>query len=161
LHKIHPHPHVKHTHTHTHTHTHQHAYTHINRLFGGYTCIKKPLLWTCKGASKLSEQGENDSSSTDRLVPVVHMACVMSHVCLSHVTHVHESCDIYACKNSSLSLGRLAPVVHMACVMSHVCLSHVTHVHESCDIYACKNSSLSLGRLAPVTHIYESCLTYA
>jgi len=45
----------------------------------------------------------------------------MSHMCMSHVTHMNESCRTYER------------------VMSHTCTSHVTHMNESCRTYECLN----------------------
>jgi len=41
----------------------------------------------------------------------------MSHISMSHVTHINESCHTYQW------------------VMSHISMSHVTHINESCHTY--------------------------
>ena len=79
---------------------------------------------------------------------------VMSHIWMSHVTHMNESCHTYGW------------------VMSHIWMSHVTHRNVSCHTYECvmcnKRPSLrySLHLLhsncqlsSHVTRMNESCLT--
>jgi len=42
---------------------------------------------------------------------------ILSHICMSHVTHMHEECHTFGC------------------VMSHIGMSHVTYMRESCRAY--------------------------
>jgi len=62
----------------------------------------------------------------------------MSHMRMSHVTHVNESCHTYRW------------------VMSHMSMSHVTHVNESRHAREWVVSVMWMGR---VTYVNESCLT--
>jgi len=64
---------------------------------------------------------------------------VMSHIWMSHVTHMHESCHTYEL------------------VMSHIWMSHVTHMNESCHTYEWVKSNIWMSH---VTHMNESCHTY-
>jgi len=64
----------------------------------------------------------------------------MSHIWISHVIHIHESCHTYEW------------------VMSHIWISHVIHIHESCHTYAWVMSHIYMSH---VIHIHESCHTYA
>ena len=54
---------------------------------------------------------------SSRFVAIFFMGWVMSHICMSPVTHMHESCHIYYS------------------VMSHILISHVTHMNTSCHTY--------------------------
>jgi len=63
----------------------------------------------------------------------------MSHIWMSHVTHVNESCQSYEW------------------VMSHMWMSHVNHMNESC--YTCE-WVMSIIWMSHVTHVNESCHTY-
>ena len=65
--------------------------------------------------------------------------CVMSHMWMSHVTHVNESC--HTCE----------------WVMSHIWMSHVTYMNESCHTYEWVMSHIWMSH---VTHTNESCHTY-
>jgi len=56
----------------------------------------------------------------------------MSHIWMSHVTHMNESRHTYEW------------------VISHIWVSHVTHMNESCHTY----------EMSHVTHMNESCHTY-
>ena len=49
----------------------------------------------------------------------------MSHIWMSHVTHMNASCHTYEFVTSRAYQW----------VMSHVRISHVTHIHTSCRIY--------------------------
>jgi len=61
-------PHTHHTHVHTHVNTEVHTHTTINTR-----------------------------SAHIRIHAIVHGVCarVMSHISISHLTHMNESCDIY------------------------------------------------------------------
>ena len=65
---------------------------------------------------------------------------VMSHIWMSHVTHMIESCHTYEW------------------VMSHIWMSHVTHMNESCHTY---EWVMSHTWFRHVTHMNESCHTYS
>ena len=75
----------------------------------------------------------------------------MSHIFMSHVTHMHESCHTYAR------------------VTSHTCTNRVTHMHESCQHSdeSCHTRVQGQGvervpeGMGHVTHINTSCHTYA
>jgi len=64
---------------------------------------------------------------------------VISHIWMSHVTHMNESCHTYKW------------------VMSHIWMSHVTHMNESCHTYEWVMSHIWMIH---VTHMNESCHTY-
>jgi len=64
---------------------------------------------------------------------------VMSHIWMSHVTHMNESCHTYEW------------------VMSHIWMSHVTHMNESCHTYEWVMSYIWMSH---VPHTNESCRTY-
>jgi len=66
----------------------------------------------------------------------------MSHVCMSHVTHMNESCHTYAW------------------VTSHVCMSHVTHMHESRHTYAWVMSHIWMSHTHSTSRAYESVMSY-
>jgi len=55
----------------------------------------------------------------------------MSYICMSHVSHMNESCRAYEW------------------VVSHIWMSHVVHMNESCRTWICH-----------VAHVNESCRTY-
>jgi len=58
------------------------------------------------------------AASTCRVIESCHTyEWVMSHIRMSHVTHMNESCHTYER------------------VMSHIWMSHVTHMNESCHTY--------------------------
>jgi len=61
---------------------------------------------------------------------------VMSHIWMSHVTHMNESCHT------------------SEWVMSHIWMSHVTHLNESCHTYEWVMSHIWMSR---VIHLNESC----
>ena len=63
----------------------------------------------------------------------------MSHMWLSHVTHMNESCHTYEW------------------VMSHIWMSPVTHTNESCHTYEWVMSHIWMSH---VTHTNESCHTH-
>jgi len=69
--------------------------------------------------------------------------CVMSHMWMSHVTHMNESCHAYewiVLYNHTYE-----------CVMSHVCMRHITRVNISCLPASCHTYAGS-----PVCHTFES-----
>jgi len=99
----------------------------------------------------------------------------MSHIWMSHVTHMNESCHIWIrhVTNMNESWHTYEPVMshiwmshvtHMnwlchicAWVMSHIWISHVTHTNESCHTYERVMSHIWTSH---VTHMNESCHTY-
>jgi len=101
----------------------------------------------------------------------------MSHIWMSHVTHMDESCHTYQWVLSHIWMSHVTPM-NESChtyqwVLSHIGMSHVTHVNESC--HTCEwvmslthaNESchtygwvMSHVGLSHVTHINESCHTY-
>ena len=64
---------------------------------------------------------------------------VMSHILMSHVTHMNESCCTYEW------------------IMSHIWMSHVAHMNESYHTY---ERVMSHTWMSHVTHKDESCHTY-
>ena len=91
---------------------------------------------------------------------------VISHIWMSHVTHMNESCHTYEWVRSHIWMSH---VTHMneAChtyewVMSHIWMSHVTHMKESCHTYEwviIMNESYHIW-MGRVTHMKELCHTY-
>ena len=79
--------------------------------------------------------GDNVSQKKQLLeyVPVV------THIWMSHVTCVHESCHMYAWVSSYVwrsHVARMDESCHTyEWVMSHIWLSHVIHINESCHTY--------------------------
>jgi len=65
---------------------------------------------------------------------------VMSHMWVSHVTHVSESCHTCEWVMSHMWVTHVTHVsdscetseAHLRCDMSHIWVSHVTHLAESC-----------------------------
>jgi len=91
---------------------------------------------------------------------------VMSHKCVSHVTHMNASwlTVLPRCKYLWNNPCHTCVWAHMneSChtsewVMSHVWMSHVTHLNESCHMYEWVMSHM---RMSIVTHMYESWHTY-
>jgi len=85
---------------------------------------------------------------------------VMSHIWMSHVTHMNESCHTYEWVMSHIQMSY---VTHMneSChtyrwVMSHIWMSHVTHMNESWHTYRWVISQIQMSH---VTHANESCHT--
>jgi len=68
----------------------------------------------------------------------------MSHIWMSHVTHMNESCHTYEW------------------VMSHIWMGHVTHTNESCHTESCHTYEWVMSHIgmSRVTHRNESCHTY-
>jgi len=72
---------------------------------------------------------------------------VMSHIWMSHVTHMNESCHTYEW------------------VMSHTWMGHVPHMNESCPTWPCwermENHLHDRCHYRNASHMNESCHTYA
>jgi len=101
-----------HTHTHTHTHMHE-ACLYLNE---SCLCVNASCH-TCEWVMSTYER-------------------VMSHVWMSHVTHVIESRHTYEWVTSHIWISHVTQV-NESChtyewVMSHVWMSHVTHMNASC-----------------------------
>ena len=67
---------------------------------------------------------------------------VMSHIWMSHVTRMNESCHTHPELQNSRKSQSLGLVIHMkdSChtyelVRSHICMSHVTRMNESCHTH--------------------------
>ena len=86
---------------------------------------------------------------------------VMSHIWMSHVTHMNESCHTYEWVMSHIWMSHVTHRNESShtyeWVMSHICISHVTHMNESCHTYECVKSHVWMSQ---VTHMNESCHTY-
>jgi len=85
---------------------------------------------------------------------------VMSHVQMSHVSCVNESCLTCAWVMSRVWMSHVS-YVNESClicewVKSHMWMSHVSHVSESC--LTCK-WVMSHMCMCQVSHVNESCLT--
>jgi len=88
--------------------------------------------------------------------------CVMSHMWVSHVTHMSESCHTCEWGMSNMWMSH---VTHMneschacQCVVSHMWMSHVTHVNEACHTCEWVMSHLWMSHITPVNewrHTYE------
>jgi len=88
---------------------------------------------------------------------------VLSHTCMSHVTHINKSCHTYEWVVSHIWTSR---VTHMneSChtyerVVSHIWTSHVTHMNESCHTFYCVVSRIWMRRITH-THMIESRYIY-
>ena len=65
---------------------------------------------------------------------------VMSHIWMSHVSHMNESCHTYEW------------------VMSHIWMSHVTHMNESSLTYEWVMSRMNASSYEwEISHVHESC----
>ena len=63
----------------------------------------------------------------------------MSHIWMSRVTHMNESCHTYEWVTSHIWMSHVT-LMNESChtyewVMSHIWMSHVTHMNESCHTY--------------------------
>jgi len=104
-----------------------------------------------------------------------HIWMSLTHICMSHVTHMNESCHTYAWVMSHIWTVlhmRMRHVTHKndwchtyewvlhtyAWVMSHIWMSHVTHMNESCHTNEWVMSHICMSH---VTHMHESCHIYA
>jgi len=71
---------------------------------------------------------------------------VMSHIWMSHVTHMDASCHTYGC------------------VMSHIWMSHGVNVNKSCHTYECVISHIWIRHVAymdeSITHMSTACRVY-
>ena len=96
-----------------------------------------------------------------------HLSCsyewVTSHIWMSHVTCINESCHTYEWVMSLMSHIWMSHVTHMneswhthEWFMSHIWMSHGAHINESCHTYEWVMSHLWLSH---VTHMNESCHT--
>jgi len=86
-------------------------------------------------------------------------ACGVTHMRVSHLPHVNESChtcqwDISQIKKKVWLQMWVSRITHIS--LSHVTqsTSHVTHVSESCHTYQWLMSHI---RMSHVTHIHASC----
>ena len=86
-------------------------------------------------------------------VPHTIHSWVTSHISMSHVTYINESCHTYQW------------------VMSHIPFSHATHMNESCHMYQWVKTSCWTARhtyervmshiwLRHITHMNEPCQVY-
>jgi len=97
---------------------------------------------------------------------------VMSHIWMSHVTHMNESCYTYEWVMLHIWMSH---VTHRneSCrtyewVMSHICISQITYINKPCYTYEWATSHLWVTHgsvtshiwTSHVTHMNESCHTY-
>ena len=85
----------------------------------------------------------------------------MSHIWMSHVTHVNESCHICEWVMSHIWMS-LVTHMNQSChmcewVMSHIWMSHVTCVNEPCHTYEWVMSHVWMGH---VTHMNSSRVSW-
>ena len=85
----------------------------------------------------------------------------MSHMWMSHVTHVDETCHTYGWVMSHMWMSYVT-LMDESChiygwVVSHIWMSHVTHIDESCHTYRWVMSHISMSH---VTHIWMSHVTH-
>jgi len=100
---------------------------------------------------------------------------VMSHLWMSHVTHMNESCHTYEWVMSHLWMSHVKLMKESwypyEWVLSHVWMSHVTHMNESCHTYewvmihmngSCHTYEWVTSHIwmTHVTYMNESCHTY-
>ena len=79
---------------------------------------------------------------------------VMLHIWISHVTHMNESCRTYEWVMAHIWMSYVRTYEW---VMSHIWVSHVTHMNESCHTYEWVLSHIWMSH---VTRMNESCHTY-
>ena len=86
----------------------------------------------------------------------------MSHIWMSRVTRMNESCHAYEKFMSHIWMSR---VTHgnksfhtYECVMSHWWIIHVTCMNESCHIY---EAFISHIRMSRVSYMHQQCHAYA
>ena len=122
----------------------------------------------CSSATLHNVMFENASNEIDSETAVLSLreSCRtyewgVSHVWMSHSTHVNEACHTYTWGMSHIYMRH---VTHMndSCHtyewgMSHIWMSHFTHMNESCHTYEWGMSHIWMSR---VTHMNESCHTY-
>jgi len=84
---------------------------------------------------------------------------IMSHIRVSHGTHMNESCHTY----EWVLVNELCHVTHVSesChtyewAMSHIWMSHGTHMNKSCHTY----EWVLVNESCYVTHMNESCHIY-
>ena len=87
---------------------------------------------------------------------------VMSHVWMSHVTHMNESCHPYEWVMSCIGMShesRHANVVvtdTYEWVMSHIWMSHVTRMNESCHPYEWVMSHIWISHVTCAGHMADA-----
>jgi len=85
----------------------------------------------------------------------------MSHISMSHVTHMNESCHTYEWVMSHIWMSHVThinePCHTYQWVMSHIWMSHVTHKNEPCHTYEWVMSHISMSH---ATHMNEPFHTY-
>ena len=92
-----------------------------------------------------------------------HVWRFMSHIWLSHVTHMNES--RHTCEWGMPHTSRAADLMNKSChkydwVMSHIWMSHVTRMNESCHTHPELQNSRKSQSLGLVIHMKDSCHTY-
>jgi len=99
------------------------------------------------------------------------MSChtyVMSHIRMSHVARMNNTCCAYGWVMSHMNLWGIcmschiwiSHVTHMnewSRVMSHMWMRYVTHISESCHAYEWVMSHIWISH---VTHVNKTCHTY-
>ena len=91
--------------------------------------------------------------------PPIWYEWVMSHIWMSHVTHMNESCHT---REWVMSHIRMSHVTHMneSCntlewVMSHVWMSNITHMSKSYHTHAPAVGAIPRHRTTSVPHTYD------
>jgi len=83
----------------------------------------------------------------------------VSHIWMSHVPHMNESCPTYECVMSSSHMCRRSLKLILRGPVSHVWMSDVTRMNESCPTYECvmsnicRHSLCSNSTCGPVSHV--------
>jgi len=134
------------------THTHDVTVTHLSIIqVGTHSHSLGVNLPPKSPRSAIAGRGVN-LYIWDHPFNIIWRDSVMSHIWMSHVTHMSESCHTW-----------MSHVTHMnhSChtyewVMSHIRMSHVTHMSESC--HTCE-WVISHMWMSHVMHMNESCQT--
>jgi len=128
-----------------------------------FSCGVTSHMQTSHGTDLRIDKSWNESHMWMSHVAHVDESCrtcewVVSHMWISHVAHVDESCRTCEWVLSHMWMSRVAHV-DQSCrtcewVVSHMWMSRVAHVNESCR--TCE-WVLSHTWMSPVAHVNESC----
>jgi len=127
--------------------THMNESWHTHEQVISHTCVYSLYLWNIFPISALIFTKICDISAREylRQLTCEGDACnwVMSHIRMSHVTHMHESCDTYTWTH-----------IHD--------LQHTSEQGRDWHTYDRTNSCVDESRIqmSDVTHIIQSCHTY-
>jgi len=81
---------------------------------------------------------------------------IMSHIWMSHVTHMNESCPTYEWVMRHIWM-RHVPHMNELRPMSHIWMSHVPHMNESCATYECVMSHIWMSYVRLLDESCQNC----